>query len=443
VFAVVFPAIMQASTIDRVTVLPTCTINPDDRIVIEVLLRSGSMPTYLFEPTQLRVNGNEIVVDMFATSGMFDALSSLLVPVDIGSLPVGAYAYTINLHNLGWPDVQATVGSFDVDLQRCNSLPRGSRHLYWADGGGIIKRTSLNGAKIEGLVTDVRPSGFVLDPVARKMYWSDWEEGRIERANVDGTARETLVNTEAQNGLHGLVLDPSTQRLFWVSAGHQIWRSELDGSQAVPFVEGLHSPDWLIVDGRGGKIYWSELFDKIRRANLDGSGIETILSGLDYPRLLTLDLRGRKLYWSTYASAVANGLYRSNLDGSDLEPLVIGSSVSPISMLLHVFPGKMYWTDSYSYGKILRANLDGSDVEDVVTHLPDFPQELTYDSRSKKLYWAQPSMFGDYPTGSIMRANLDGSDVEILADGLDWPIGLSFDRGVATRPKRAIVALPK
>ena len=72
---------------------------------------------------------------------------------------------------------------------------------------------------------------------------------------------------------------------------------------------------------------------------------------------------------------------------------------------------QMYWTGA---GRIQRANLDGSNIEDLVVTGLDSPHEdLALDVAGGKMYWT------DYSSGTIRRANLDGSNIEDLITGLD------------------------
>src|SRR5688572_1678395 len=97
-----------------------------------------------------------------------------------------------------------------------------------------------------------------------KLYWIDaaGETNIIQRANIDGTAPETLV-TGNITGARGLALD-------------------------IP----------------NGKMYWATRdSDRIQRANLDGSNIEDlVIGGLDSAYALVLDLKARKMYWSDYGT---------------------------------------------------------------------------------------------------------------------------------------------
>ena len=97
-----------------------------------------------------------------------------------------------------------------------------------------------------------------------------------------------------------------------------------------------------------------------------------------------------------------NEIYRSNLDGSDIDTLVTGQDLVLASIALNVIAEKMYWT---TRNTVSRANLDGSDVEVLVSGL-DFPSGIALDVGAGKTYWAE----GEF----IKCADLEGNNVVTL-----------------------------
>lgn len=69
------------------------------------------------------------------------------------------------------------------------------------------------------------------------------------------------------------------------------------------------------------------------------------------------------MYWTHWLSGT--GLYRANIDGSNMEQIVPGYT-GLAGTSIDFVNNKIYWSDAGS-GRILRANLDGSDVEEVIT----------------------------------------------------------------------------
>ena len=165
-----------------------------------------------------------------------------------------------------------------------------------------------------------------------------------------------------------------------------------------------------------GKIYWVNSERGIHRSNLDGSNVESIvIPDLRHPDKIALDIAGGKMYWTDREVA---GIHRSDLDGSNTETLVEGygppgwSRITDIALELNA--GKIYWTAWYSHGdyslyEYLRANLDGSDIENFSYDNNVFVdgRSITLDVAGGKIYWM--SFLQPY---GIQRANLDGSNVE-------------------------------
>ena len=147
-----------------------------------------------------------------------------------------------------------------------------------------------------------RPPSIALDINGGKMYWTDVDTDKIQRANLDGSNVEDLVTT------------------------------------------GLGNPDGIALDLSDGKMYWTDWeANKIQRANLNGSNIEDLVTeGLSDPNVIALDISGGKMVRCT-----------GQTDGSNVEDLVTGLG-DPRGIALDISKGKMYWTDTRTH-KIQRA----------------------------------------------------------------------------------------
>ncbi|MXX40873.1 MAG: hypothetical protein F4Z85_22915 [Gemmatimonadetes bacterium] len=165
-----------------------------------------------------------------------------------------------------------------------------SADFVWA----TIQRANLDGSQIETLVDDrSSPAGLALDLDGGKMYWTDTGRSRIVRSNFDGSQIETLVNFLLLNIPQALALDLAGGKMYWMDPGTiRIQRANLDGSQVEDLVvTGLDYPDGLALDLAGGKMYWTDWgTNKIQRANLDGTRIEDLVTGLSGPVGLALDI---------------------------------------------------------------------------------------------------------------------------------------------------------
>jgi hypothetical protein len=182
-------------------------------------------------------------------------------------------------------------------------------------------------------------------------------------------------------------------------------------------------------------MFWAESGVGIYRAHVAGG--DDVLITSDFSWYTAVDQTAEKLYWTTNDSSAS--IYRSNLDGSEVELLITDASGSFNGIALDVSRGKMYWANS---NKIQRANLDGTEVETFLSSLSPQPRGLAWNAANEILYWTAGGAVGRYFAGiqtlaetggdavyeveldvagnkmywaandGIRRANLDGSNVE-------------------------------
>jgi hypothetical protein len=170
------------------------------------------------------------------------------------------------------------------------------------------------------------------------------------------------------------------------------------------------------------KMYWTVFTQNLRgvqRANLDGTDLEELVV-LDQPgnrNGITLDPAAGKIYWTLCAGIIR----RADLDGSAVEDVLTGLGCL-VDIEIDSGSGKMYWTEAtFGAPKIRRANLDGSAVEDLVTTGLDSPRELALAPGSGQMFWA------DSGTEKIQRAALDGTGTVDLVTGVAGLWGLALD----------------
>ncbi len=201
-----------------------------------------------------------------------------------------------------------------------------SGKLYWSNrSSGIIERSNLDGTGRETVLTDVNAIGLALDSGAEKIYWTDYtySDPRIRRANFDGTGVEDLVSASSGCVLEGIALDLGSGYLYWAERmDQQIWRANLNGSGATLLLEcwqGIGHPWGLAL--AGGRIYWAT-DESIMSAFTDGSDIQTLVMDLaDSPRSLEMDAVANQLYWVT-GSSYSGMVQRIDLDGTNLATLM-------------------------------------------------------------------------------------------------------------------------
>ncbi len=270
------------------------------------------------------------------------------------------------------------------------------------------------------------------DEVAGFIYYTGSVAGTINRARLDGSFPEVLIDLRAAfGGATGyapgrVVVDSVAGKLYWTDSGSKaIHRANLDGSAPETVVNlatlsstGLATPNGLALDLAAGKMYWSDSTAAakwIRRANLDGSGVELLYTTTNSPSGMALDTAAGKMYWTEFATGQMVTVRRANLDGAGLEILWTSDAPSGSSgVVLDAAAGMMYWADS-TQRVIRRANLDGSAVEVVVNIAALTPtaniSALALDVAAGTMYWR------DLAGPVIYRSNLDGTRIAGLMTG--------------------------
>ena len=96
---------------------------------------------------------------------------------------------------------------------------------------GKIRRSNLDGSRVEDLVTGLSSRAIALDVLGGKMYWINNHASKLQRANLDGSHVENLVSVPNMETHFNLSLDVSDSKMYWGST-HVILRANLDGTQA-------------------------------------------------------------------------------------------------------------------------------------------------------------------------------------------------------------------
>ena len=254
-----------------------------------------------------------------------------------------------------------------------------------------------------------------------KVYWTDFDNGTIMSANLDGTGVTEHLSLGTVEP-HGIALDVPSGKMYWTDyVTGMIRRANLDGSEVEEIVDvgdvGL-SLRSLALDLEGGKMYWSsDQGSNIYRANLDGTEYEEIVSDLSFVTAIALDPIGMRIYWIDDEGDV---IQSAKLDGSDIRTVTTSGLAAPYGLAVDPVNQKLYWTHGRSDMNVTRSNLDGTELEHIVTKANvDTPAEITVDAISEKIYWAERG-------GTIRRANLDGSGIEVVVGDLPLAYGIAL-----------------
>ena len=232
-------------------------------------------------------------------------------------------------------------------------------HIYWTDMGvpnlndGMIERADLDG---ENRVTIIPPGGthtpkqLQLDKAHGKLYWCDREGMRVMRANVDGSNVETLVQTgtgdadarDTKKQCVGITLDHERGHLYWTQKG--------------PENAGV------------GVIYRAGIEIPLGQTPANRTDIEVWLAGLPEPIDLEIDTKNRMLYWTDRGDPPrGNTVNCAPLDAPEgaREPRIVATHLMEgIGIALDVPHGRLFVTDLG--GSIYSAKLEGSELHPIL-----------------------------------------------------------------------------
>lgn len=324
------------------------------------------------------------------------------------------------MHN-GVPDYQMSgqippAGSQAVLLQNVTGLPNGWTGEVYVSSDQVITGTVFNRPPTPTATNTPTPTPTGQAGGTRQLFWINNTTGTIQ-TTLDGSSYSDLLDFEANQSGNDLALDLDGGKIYW-SEGSKIKRANLDGTAIETLAtasQGLFTS--LALDPFYDKLYYLNRYgidDDVHRMNLDGSGDETLFTVHPETSYMASDIQvdgsGGFLYWTNTNGT--SSIERANVDGSGRQVLVSSAGINPMSLRLDPITSKLYWTANDSSDSIQRSDLDGSNQEVLVTGVAlarGFDIDLTY----YKLVWANGSN-----GGSIQRADLNGSNMETLFDNM-------------------------
>jgi hypothetical protein len=208
---------------------------------------------------------------------------------------------------------------------------------------GSIERADIGGRNRKTIVPQgatFTPKQLHLEKKPGKLYWSDREGMRVMRANLDGSGLETLVvagqgDMDRRDATKWCVGNPERRQIYWTQKG--------------PDNAGL------------GRIFRANIEIPKGESAASRSDIEVLFDGLPEPIDLELDLDHRVLYWTDRGDPPrGNTVNRASIDQKPREPeTMLTHLMEGIGIALDVPGDRMFLTDFG--GSIYSARLNGSE----------------------------------------------------------------------------------
>src|SRR5690348_2056582 len=276
--------------------------------------------------------------------------------------------------------------------------------LFFLDlSAGRVLSVNPDGSDLK-LIAEVGrslPDGLTVDAAAAHLYWTNMgnlkaNDGSIQRSDIDGKNRTTIVPPGGTFTPKQIQLDEQNGKLYWSDReGMRVMRANLDGSELETLVDtsagdprpGPDARKWCVgiaVDAAGGKFYWTQKGNdnagqgRIFRAGLEipkgqtpanRQDIEVLYDNLPEPIDLDLDLGNRVIYWTDRGDPPrGNTVNRAPMDaasGKRKEPeIIFNHLMEGIGLSLDLENKRMFLTDLG--GSVYSANLDGSNKKNIV-----------------------------------------------------------------------------
>jgi low density lipoprotein receptor-related protein 5/6 len=237
--------------------------------------------------------------------------SDMAVPAVIGQIAIDSAAGKIY-----WAD------SSPGRIRRSNLDGSSAEDVIPSAGVGPTNSTGT-------LYGDASCTGLTLDTVHGKVYWTRSVYGEINVANLDGSnpARVRWDNNHADDNFPATIaisgtfapgsiaIDTSAGtagKVFWANTVFdRIERCDLGGTGRATVLSNVGATA-IAVDSAAGKLYWTNTASgKIQRANLNGTSVEDVALSPS-PIAITLDTAGGFVYWTNTLDRVVR---RASLAG--------------------------------------------------------------------------------------------------------------------------------
>uniref|UniRef100_A0A673HZI1 EGF-like domain-containing protein n=1 Tax=Sinocyclocheilus rhinocerous TaxID=307959 RepID=A0A673HZI1_9TELE len=338
------------------------------------------------------------------------------------------------------------------------------RRLYWTDlDTTLIESSNMLGLEREVIADDL-PHPFGLTQYQDYIYWTDWSQRSIERANKTSGQNRTIIQGHLDYVMDILVFHSSRQSgwnacastnghcshlclththtlaLIYTHTHSHMSLSLVPVSQKTAInrmvIDELQSPDIMLpihslrnvraidYDPLDRQLYWIDSKQNaIRRAQEDGNQVSaaTVVSSASLglqPYDLSIDVYSRFIYWT---SEVTNVINVTRIDGSRVGVVLRGEHDKPRAIVVNPERGYMYFTNLQERSpKIERAALDGTEREVLFFSNLGKPVALAVDNELGKLFWV------DMDLRRIESSDLSGANRIVIEDSnILQPVGLT------------------
>lgn len=243
---------------------------------------------------------------------------------------------------------KSSKGGFYPRVPKILALDLGLANKNFSATPGSVLEISGDGKTQKALISgQALPDGLDVDKSAGRMFWTcmgfpGQPNGEVHSANLDGSDVKCIVAQGAANTPKQLVVDPVSKKLYFSDReGMRVFRCNYDGSELEAIIK---TGDWetegsedqtkwcvgITVSHKYGKFYWTQKGysksgkGRIFCANIDmpagetaetRSDVQLLLGSLPEPIDLDVDEHNDQLYWTDRGELpFGNSVNRASLD---------------------------------------------------------------------------------------------------------------------------------
>jgi len=363
-----------------------------------------------------------------------DIKTNLLDVVDVAIDPSNDSIYftdigtkTIQRYNMRTKSSTETIIKHGLQNVEGIAVDPLSKLLYWTDFG--LKRigvSSLDGSFQKVLLYEniESPRAIALHYTKGIMFWTDWAKtpgAKIERANMDGTGRRTVV----ENHIiwpNGVTVDMENNKIIWCDAmTEKLEMTDLSGRNRVVLMSGVKHAYSVV--HMNGYLYWSEWkTSDVKSLNLENT-TDTRVLRKNMPSLMGISASSSIIYNNSRVSKAKCSYLDLPTPTGRKCACPTGVKISEDNFTCKELPLEyLLFTTKTS---IKRISLESDLFVDVTLPLESLKNIVALDYH----YKYQMLFYTDVEESILVRSSLNGSDTKVItstdirvAEGLavDW-----------------------